>query len=281
MAPNSVCYRHFSNTNHLVPPQGLEPWPFPCAVERPTIESLRAVWQIDEKSDSVAMAMGVIQQNIDPGLKHFRHEKELYGSDHDSTARIRRTQARAKYRTYESTLTAAIRAVLAPELRPATVFGNCRLMVQLLVHVVVSAVLCIVYYFITATDDTLQDVKDFLPGVKDFADLCVTGIVFLLGGFVTTMLTRWWAVRSQCCGGLHQALHSLCLYASIVWPTASDVDREARGLVTRSAPSPPWPHCAYAARQHTPLRDSASLLKIAPSRCSSLPVPIHTAREVR
>jgi hypothetical protein len=47
------------------------------------------------------------------------------------------------------------------------------------------------------------------------------------------MLTRWWAVRSQCCGALHQSLHNLNTLAAAVWPKDDKVDREAREVVTR------------------------------------------------
>jgi hypothetical protein len=51
---------------------------------------------------------------------------------------------------------------------------------------------------------------------------------------VNHTLARW-AVRSQCCGALHQALSNLNLYAAACWCTSDDVDREARALVTRYA----------------------------------------------
>ena len=65
------------------------------------------------------------------------------------------------------------------ELRPATVFSSVRLMGFVFGHLGLAMVLCLVYAFI---DVDSGDRKGFLDGVKDFADLCVTGIVFLLGG---------------------------------------------------------------------------------------------------
>jgi len=74
---------------------------------------------------------------------------------------------------------------------------------------------------------------NFTSGIKDFVDLCVTGIVFLLGGFVTQSLSRWWTIRTNCVGGLWNALGNLSMLATSMWPTNSPEHREARELVAR------------------------------------------------
>eukprot|EP00966_Prymnesium_polylepis_P039991 928502-Prymnesium_polylepis.1 len=70
-----------------------------------------------------------------------------------------------------------------------------------------------------------------MSGVKDFVDLCVTGIIFLLGGFVTQSLSRWWTIRTECVGGLWNALAGLSMLATSMWPTDAPEHREARELV--------------------------------------------------
>ena len=81
----------------------------------------------------------------------------------------------------------------------ATVFGSSRIIVVILFHLTFSAGLVFIYYRFNldvphGPGDTIT--PDFFSGVKDFVDLCVTGIIFLLGGFVTQSLTRWWNIRT-------------------------------------------------------------------------------------
>ena len=121
------------------------------------------------------------------------------------------------------------------QVRRATVFSSVRLFSVLSFHLSLSASLAVAYYFIPLGSGGQSTTvgTDFISGIKDYVDLCVTGIVFLLGGFVSTMMTRWWNFRTTCCGALHQAGTNLCLYAATLWPTASPVHREARGLISR------------------------------------------------
>jgi hypothetical protein len=107
------------------------------------------------------------------------------------TRRRERSRQRTRYIAHNTTVLGALRAVLIDELRPATVFQSRRIFNLLLAHILIAALLCAVYYHVKITSGT--ESQEFLPGIKDFADLCVTGVVFLLGGFVTTMLTRWYA----------------------------------------------------------------------------------------
>ena len=74
---------------------------------------------------------------------------------------------------------------------------------------------------------------DIMLVIKEFIDLCITGIIFLLSGFVVTMLTRWWAMRTQCVGALHGAIANLATISAAMWPTSSASDREARAINAR------------------------------------------------
>ena len=195
-------------------------------------------WQLATKKGIAASAIGnelakhtiIAQKEADPGLENFSHDPAmLYRSAPEATARRHRSTMRGRYFPHNNTVLGALEAIFFGELRPATVFSSMRLMLVVLTHLVIALALAIGYYFIEIHSER----GDFLAGIKDFADLCVTGIVFLLGGFVTTMLTRWWAFRTQCCGGLHQASTCMCTYAASIWPSASVSDREARSLVAR------------------------------------------------
>jgi len=173
----------------------------------------------------------VYQKSTDPGLENFYHRPNLLHADtYTKTKRHARSRERRRYIGHNGTVAGALRAILYSELRPATIFNSKRIICLVLGHILIATLLCLVYYIVPISASIQQK---FLPGIKDFADLCVTGIVFLLGGFVATMLTRWWAVRSQCCGALHQSLHNLNTLAAAVWPKDDKVDREAREVVTR------------------------------------------------
>jgi len=97
-----------------------------------------------------------------------------------------------------------------------------------LFHTILAGSLTVLYSVIK-----LQSNPEFISGVKDFVDLCVTGIIFLLGGFVTLMMGRWTAFRRDCLANLHGALLNISMYAATIWPTSAPAHREARELVVR------------------------------------------------
>lgn len=172
----------------------------------------------------------MVMKRADPGLDNFKFDPEMFYDRSEFDVRKMRTEVRGRYVPPDNTILGAFHAIFHSDLRSATVFSSLRLFAVVLAHLIASATLAAVY---SRVDIAGSERTDFLNGTKDFADLCVTGIVFLLGGFVTTMLTRWWAFRTQCCGGLHQACTNLCMYAASVWPTDSPEHREARRLVSR------------------------------------------------
>lgn len=116
----------------------------------------------------------------------------------------------------------------------SNVLSSPRIILVTLFHAVLAGSLTAIYGF---THEPAQDIRDmhsdFLADIKDYVDLCVTGIVFLLSAFVTTQLTRWWTIRTQCVGGLWNAIANLQLITSSMYPTASAAHREARDLVSR------------------------------------------------
>jgi len=65
--------------------------------------------------------------------------------------------------------------------------------------------------------------------VKDFQS-CVT---FLLGFFVSTCVTRWWACRNDCIGGLWGAADDLALIIGSYFGSNSEADKEVRNRVLR------------------------------------------------
>ena len=170
------------------------------------------------------------QKLVDPGLDNFVHDPNMLAPESPAgTPRRRRGFQAHYYYMHNNTITGGLEAIIFGELRPATVFSATRLMIVFTAHLCFAATLTAIYYF----HHIHSEITDFTSGIKDFVDLSVTGIVFLLGGFVTTMLTRWWAYRKDCCGALHQSCSNLAMYAGALFPTGSATDREVRCLIAR------------------------------------------------
>jgi len=125
----------------------------------------------------------------------------------------------------------ALVSFFATRMRQGTVFGARRLAFVILFHILFSALIASLYYCLLHQP---MD-PDIIAGIKDYIDLCVSGIIFLLGGFVTTTLGRWWFIRLNAIGGLCQSLASVSLITTSVFSTASACDKEARLLVARYA----------------------------------------------
>jgi len=165
-------------------------------------------------------------------LDDFTHQPELYAKampDPNSDRTLRASARLGVSKSHDTSIKYAVGSVCLGSMRSATVFGHARLPLVLLGHLLFCGTLACVYTF--ALHHKLN--ADYVSGIKDFVDLCVSGIIFLLGGFVVTMLNRWWFVRTNCVGGLVQSLSNLCLIATAVWSTPDPADREARQLVAR------------------------------------------------
>jgi hypothetical protein len=121
----------------------------------------------------------------------------------------------------------ALSAIFNKELRGATIFGTPRAWMLVLFHVSLSSSLAVGYFFIPLGS------AEFTLGLKDFVDVCITGIIFLLSGFVSVMMGRWTAFRRDCLCNLHSALVNQSMYAASIWPKRTPVHREARALVVR------------------------------------------------
>jgi hypothetical protein len=161
-------------------------------------------------------------------LEDFVHEPNLYYEETlpDSTRR-RRSHRHREYTTNTGTLVDALSAIFNKELRGATIFGTPRAWMLVLFHVSLSSSLAVGYFFIPLGS------AEFTLGLKDFVDVCITGIIFLLSGFVSVMMGRWTAFRRDCLCNLHSALVNQSMYAASIWPKRTPVHREARALVVR------------------------------------------------
>lgn len=115
-----------------------------------------------------------------------------------------------------------------------TIFSAPRLQITVLMYFIFGLTLTLVYALVIKPNSSDDPTSEWdINAMKDYADLCITGLIYLLGTYLALSLGRWWAVRTQCCGALHQSLSFLCMYAASVWPTSSKSDRQARELIAR------------------------------------------------
>ena len=63
--------------------------------------------------------------------------------------------------------------------------------------------------------------------------LIATGLIFILGPYVTLAVSRWWTVRKEGIGGLWGAVDDLCVWSAAWFYKGSLADHSARALVLR------------------------------------------------
>ena len=99
------------------------------------------------------------------------------------------------------------------------------------VYAAVAAIFCLVYLLKPVeSKNSLQDTMDAL---ETFLDLTVTGVMLLLGQFVSQTLSRWWDIRTRGVGNLWGAINDLSMWASAWWPKEGGSQQAARVLVRR------------------------------------------------
>lgn len=89
-----------------------------------------------------------------------------------------------------------------------------------------------VFFFLTYFTNKVGkelDISKIQDLARDFHNLCN----FLMGFFVSTCFSRWWAIRNDCIGGLWGACNDLMMLVSATFPTDSQADREIRERVLR------------------------------------------------
>lgn len=158
----------------------------------------------------------------------------LYAESPVQTDRRRRSVKRGMYQT-QITMFTFFKRICTCDGKEigTTIFVARRLQVTVLLYFLIALTLCLLYAFVLGpgVGDTTSEWD--INAMKDYVDLSITGLIFLEATYLTTMIARWWAVRTQCCGALHQSLSFLSMYAAGVWPTSSKSDREARELIAR------------------------------------------------
>ena len=98
-------------------------------------------------------------------------------------------------------------------------------------YAAVAATFCIIYLLKPVeSKNSLQDTMDAL---ETFLDLTVTGVMLLLGQFVSQTLSRWWDIRTRGIGNLWGAINDLSMWASAWWPKEGGSQQAARALVLR------------------------------------------------
>lgn len=195
------------------------------------------------KSSKMLYNSPSMRQQTHNRLENFRHVPELlYSGSPVDTKRRQRSVQRGMYQSHMSMMT-FFKTLIRGEHVGTTIFSARRLQLVVIFYFIVAAGLFALYASVYNVNESKLEggvfggafVSDYINAMKDYVDLCITGIVFLLATYVTTMLSRWWAIRTQGCGALHQSLSFLSMYAAALWPSSSKVDRQARELVARYA----------------------------------------------
>eukprot|EP00930_Biecheleria_cincta_P101994 TRINITY_DN93656_c0_g1_i1.p1 TRINITY_DN93656_c0_g1~~TRINITY_DN93656_c0_g1_i1.p1 ORF type:complete len:430 (+),score=47.63 TRINITY_DN93656_c0_g1_i1:62-1351(+) len=106
--------------------------------------------------------------------------------------------------------------------------GKCQLKCDVLIVVVLSlaSMSMLLLGGIELADLDLQKINDL---VRDFHTLAT----FLLGFYVTTCLSRWWAIRNDCIGALWGSIDDLSLLVGSYFGRDTDADRQVREQVLR------------------------------------------------
>jgi len=110
----------------------------------------------------------------------------------------------------------------------ASVFGSWRLLRDLAV-IVLLACLVMAALHCLAVEIREDDAEKLKALVLDLHTLCT----FLLGFFCTTAITRWWAMRNDCLGGLWGGVDDLSLIIGSHFGSDSEADCEVRERVLR------------------------------------------------
>jgi len=110
----------------------------------------------------------------------------------------------------------------------ASVFGNWHLLRDVAIILTVSLT-SMVILLLTKTEITESNAVKLKSLVTDFHVLCT----FLLTFFISTALTRWWALRNDCLGGLWGGVDDLSLIIGSYFGSNSPADREVRERVLR------------------------------------------------
>jgi len=110
----------------------------------------------------------------------------------------------------------------------ASVFGNWRVLRDVAIILLVC-IISVVTLFLAKTEITEANAVKLKSLVTDFHTLCT----FLLTFFLATALTRWWAIRNDCLGGLWGGIDDISLIIGSYFGSDSPADRAVRERVLR------------------------------------------------
>lgn len=95
--------------------------------------------------------------------------------------------------------------------------------------IVLSAVVVGLVLFWRGIEVAGPDMEKLINLVKDFQTLCT----FLLGFFVSTCLTRWWAIRNDCINSLWACGDDLVLILGSYFGRDTEADKQVRETIVR------------------------------------------------
>lgn len=142
---------------------------------------------------------------------------------------------RARYVTYfeKSVFTYLAESIIGPGVflaaaTSASILARKQLLRDLVLIICCSLLAGVgLHYFDIQVAET--DANRLVKLVQDFQSLCT----FLLGFFVSTCVTRWWAIRNDCIGMLWGCSDDLALIIGSYFGRDTEMDREVRETVRR------------------------------------------------
>eukprot|EP00928_Gymnodinium_smaydae_P077792 TRINITY_DN6125_c0_g1_i1.p1 TRINITY_DN6125_c0_g1~~TRINITY_DN6125_c0_g1_i1.p1 ORF type:complete len:419 (-),score=32.62 TRINITY_DN6125_c0_g1_i1:81-1337(-) len=114
----------------------------------------------------------------------------------------------------------------------ASVLRRTALITDVLITVALIIPLTVVFLLI-CRGDSYQNVKDRIDSFATLTNSLHGVVTFLLGMYTSTSVSRWWALRNDCIGGLWGAVDDLSLQIAAYFPSDSAADKEVRERVLR------------------------------------------------
>ncbi|CAE7760592.1 BEST2 [Symbiodinium pilosum] len=99
-----------------------------------------------------------------------------------------------------------------------TLLSNSQILRHMLVSVLVAALLCFVHIAARIFVDVEILQGAWLQDLDNMSDFLTSLIGILLGFYISTVMTRWWSMRSQGIGGLWGGVVDLCILTGSFFP---------------------------------------------------------------
>eukprot|EP00928_Gymnodinium_smaydae_P015792 TRINITY_DN15864_c0_g2_i1.p1 TRINITY_DN15864_c0_g2~~TRINITY_DN15864_c0_g2_i1.p1 ORF type:complete len:395 (-),score=27.01 TRINITY_DN15864_c0_g2_i1:66-1250(-) len=121
---------------------------------------------------------------------------------------------------------------LALSVQKASVLRRTALIQDVLITVSLFVPLSTCFYLICREDEA-HHAKNRRDSFEKLTNCLHVVVTFLLGLYASTSVSRWWALRNDCIGGLWGAVSDLSLLMAAYFPSSSSADKDVRWRVLR------------------------------------------------